>query len=110
VHAFPNALLNDTQLPIQVSDINSLAIDVSWNYAVGDLATTTTDDNGLDAAKLNANVALDMFLSNDQTKAANSTLAEHEVMVWLGKYGSSTDPLGLKKGALLTAEIDQVTL
>jgi hypothetical protein len=110
VHAFPNALLNDTQLPIQVSNLNSLTLNVDWNYAVGNEATTTTDDNSLTTANMNANVALDMFLSVDQTKASNSTLAEHEVMVWLGKYGSSTDPLGNDNPALLTQEVGGVTL
>jgi hypothetical protein len=110
VHAFPNALLNDSQLPLQVSNLNTLTLNVDWTYGVGDLAATTEDNNGLDTAQLNANVALDMFLSDDKDKAQNSTLADREVMVWLGRYGSSTDPLGMGNGAQATQTIDGVTL
>jgi len=94
VHAYPNAKLNDTAFPIQVSNINTLTMDIEWNYAVGDIASTSTDLGALSTANLNANIAVDLFLSDDKIKAENSTLATHEVMVWLGKFGAATQPLG----------------
>jgi len=94
VHAFPNALLNDTSLPIQLGSLTNLTLDVEWTYAIGDVAATTSDDTALNAANLQANAAIDMFLSNDQTQASNSTAATHEVMIWLGQYGNSARPLG----------------
>jgi len=94
VHAFPNALLNDTSLPIQLGSLTNLTLDVKWTYAAGDVAADTSDDAALLAANLQANAAIDMFLSADQTTANSSTLATHEVMIWLGVYGNSARPLG----------------
>jgi len=96
VHAYPNALLNDTSLPIQISNIDTLNLDIQWNYDVGSVASTTMDLNALSSSNLNANIAVDMFFSDDKDKANNSTLATHEVMVWLGKFGAATQPLGFK--------------
>jgi hypothetical protein len=94
VHAFPNALLNDTALPIQLGSLANLTMDIEWTYAVGSVAAKTSDDNALNTASLQANAAVDMFLSDDATKANSSTLATHEVMIWLGVYGDSARPLG----------------
>jgi len=62
VHAFPNAKLN-ASLPVQLSKIATLPLDVSWTYAKGNTAAkagaTVTSD--LVDASLNANVAVDMF-------------------------------------------------
>jgi hypothetical protein len=66
--------------------------------------------DALTAAQLNANVAVDMFLSDDQTKAENSTLATHEIMVWLGQFGPSTKPLGYSATPSLQQQAGGVTL
>jgi len=50
------------------------------------------------AGNLNANAAVDMFLSDDGTKAESSVDATHEVMIWLGRFGPSTIPLGFEWG------------
>jgi hypothetical protein len=94
VHAFPNALLNDTALPMQLSQLTNMTLDVKWTYAVGNLPADTSDDAALANANLQANAAVDMFLSSTASTADNSTLASHEVMIWLGVYGDSARPLG----------------
>jgi hypothetical protein len=110
VHAFPNAKLNDTAFPIQVQNLQSLTLDVQWNYAVGNDPSDTTDLDALTAANLNCNVAVDMFLSEDETKAENSTLASYEVMVWLGRFGPSTQPLGFTTTPALQQQAGGLTL
>lgn len=111
MHAYPNALLNDTALPVQVSTLNNLTIDLQWNYAQTK-AETALDINSLMAGNLNANAAVDMFLSDDKTKAENATEATHEVMIWLGRFGLSTIPLGFTWGEAPkdTVTIDNVQL
>ncbi|KAF2671964.1 concanavalin A-like lectin/glucanase [Microthyrium microscopicum] len=94
VHAFPNALLADTSLPVQLSSLKSLPIDLSWNYDVGSTSTKTLDLNGLLANNLNANVCVDIFLDDDKTEAASPSKASHEIMVWFGQIGLATQPLG----------------
>jgi hypothetical protein len=111
VHAYPNALLNDTALPIQVSTLTNLTVDIQWNYAPNK-NQTALDINSVMAGNLNANAAVDMFLSDDSTKAENSTAATHEVMIWLGRFGLSTIPLGFQWGEAPkdTTTINGVTL
>jgi Glycosyl hydrolase family 12 len=100
VHAFPNALLNDTHLPLKVGDMQSLELDVGYSYAPGDLPVAPAAVNAADltAAGLNANVALDMFYDLDQTIAAKPDKAKIEVMIWLGMFGRSAQPIGYNDG------------
>jgi hypothetical protein len=95
VHAFPNAKLEKV-LPVQVSKIATLPIDVSWTYAKGNVAAQPGSMVAADLANdaLNANVAVDMFLSTNQGDSTDATKATHEVMVWFGKFGSGAQPLG----------------
>jgi len=100
VHAFPNALLNDTHLPMLVSNMQSMVLDVAYSYAPGDVqvAPADTDENALTAAGLNANVALDMFYDKDQATSQDSATASIEVMIWLGMFGNSAQPIGYNGG------------
>lgn len=113
MHAFPNAKLLEsdlTNLPVQVSTMKSLTLDVTWSYAMGNKVTNTTDNAALEAAKVNANVAIDMFAAESQNKSASTTEADYEVMVWLGRWGDSTDPIGLLTGSQGTEVINGTTL
>jgi hypothetical protein len=112
VHAFPNVKLNSTSLPLQLNALAELELDVAWSYAPGDVQIdpATVSQADLDAATLNANVALDMFISAKQDDSMNSQVATVEVMVWLGQYGTSTDPIGFDKGSQMTSTIGGVTL
>jgi len=106
VHAFPNAQLNSSEIPIKVSDLKTLVVDVAWNYAAGSLVSQTTDQDALTNINLNANIAVDMFLDDDKTKAQNSSIASVEVMVWLGHFGDAVQPIGQANGAQDAASIN----
>lgn len=110
VHAFPNAQLNSSALPIQLASLSNLNVDVQWSYSTGNVTNTGgLDESAMTAIGLNANVAVDMFLSSDQTKASNTTAASHEVMVWLGQFGLATQPLGFGDGAADSIQVGGTT-
>jgi hypothetical protein len=110
VHAFPNAQLITAALPLRISQIQSLYVDVDWTYAIGDDAVAVMDTDSLVAGNLNCNVAIDMFFDSNSGKAHNETIASHEVMVWLGQFGLSTQPLGLSSAPADTASVNGTTL
>lgn len=115
VHAFSNIKLDDTkQMPAQLSSISSLALNLEWNYFVGDTPTTTTPDPAaisaaMTAADVNANVAIDMFIDPDSSKSKDTDNAKFEVMVWFGQFGDSTFPVGWQTGPRTTQTINGTT-
>lgn len=96
--------------PIRISDVARVDFEAEWAYGVGDEKPSTTNVAALTAADLNSNVAIDMFLDSDQTKATNTTAAKYEVMIWLGSFGAATQPIGLKEGAVATQDVNGTTL
>jgi hypothetical protein len=111
VHAFPNAKLDvNTTIPIQLSNMSTLALDVAWSYNVGDTPTNSTDSSAISAAGMNANVCVDMFLASDKNKSTSTTDAQFEVMVWLGRYGAATQPIGILQGARDTFTVNGTQL
>ncbi|KEF61504.1 uncharacterized protein A1O9_03071 [Exophiala aquamarina CBS 119918] len=110
VHAFPNIKLDpDDVFPIEIAKVAAIDFAADWAYGVGDVKPNTTNVNDLLAADVNSNVAIDMFLDSDPTKATSSVDAKYEVMVWLGVFGVATEPIGLKQGALKTQAINGTT-
>jgi len=111
VRAFPNALVN-TGLPVKVDDLSSLQVDVQWTYQLGNLKEqiTAIDVAALTKAELNANVCIDMFVAANEADSKITTQADFEVMVWLGKFGASADPLGFTNGKKATKTVDGVDL
>jgi len=63
----------------------------------------------LDGPEPERHVCVDMFLSNDQQQAQDSAKASHEVMVWFGKFGAATQPLGFGSTVALTESINGTT-
>ena len=111
VHAFPNANLHlPNLLPVQLSSLTGLTLDVSWAYDPGNAIQVSTDYDSLAAANVNANVCVDMFLSPDKSNSSSTTASTFEVMVWLGRLGAATDPLGFLEGAQDQREINGTTL
>ncbi|KAF2433275.1 concanavalin A-like lectin/glucanase [Tothia fuscella] len=109
VHAFPNVkLVDNSSIPVTLSEFSGLNIDVKWSYNGGNAASNSTDQSSLRTAGLNANVAVDMFLAADKTKSGSTTDAQHEVMVWLGRWGVSTQPIGYPLGSKDAFAIDGV--
>lgn len=111
MHAFPNAKLNlsDT-LPVQMSTVKNLTLDVSWSYGLGSYVHNSTDNTVLEAAKVNANVAVDMFAAENKEDSTSTTESDYEVMVWFGRWGDATDPIGLKAGSQANQTISGTTL
>lgn len=100
VHAFPNIKVDGDVFPAKLSDIDKIDIDFEWTYAIGNKSAkgskpaTKTDLTDLKDHLLNANVAMDMFMDSDKTKAQDSEDASHEIMVWFAAIGPATQPLG----------------
>lgn len=90
--------------------MSGLTIDVSWAYDAGSTAEATTNYDAVAEAQINANVCVDMFLASDTTDAESTTKSSYEVMVWLGRFGAATDPLGWLNGTQDTREINGTTL
>ncbi|OLN89332.1 Endoglucanase A [Colletotrichum chlorophyti] len=104
VHAFPNIKVDGTILPVPISTLSEVKVDVMWSYGVGNYTTdgdaaTKTDEKALvDDNETNTNVAIDMFLDDDKDSAKDSTKAKYEVMVWLATFGLATQPIGYDQG------------
>jgi hypothetical protein len=110
VHAFPNIKLDDdSTFPVEISKVRAIDFSTEWAYGVGDVVPNTTNVAQLADVGLNANVAIDMFLDSDSSKATSSTQAKYEVMVWLGTFGAATEPIGLKEGVLKTQDVNGTT-
>lgn len=111
VHAFPNAklLLPDT-IPVLLSNLSALTVDIEWTYGLGNYVHNETNNTNMAEAGVNANVAVDMFLANDRNKSASTTDSEYEVMVWFGRWGDATDPIGLFDGSQATHDANGTIL
>ena len=102
MHAFPNAkveiadVVNTTT--VEVGNLSSIPVHISWEYASGNGTGAVEGADALSAASLNANVCFDTFLDSNATLAISTTDSAYEVMIWLGQYGLSTQPIGNTDG------------
>lgn len=111
VHAFPNAMLDLPDIiPLTLSNLSAFTLDVSWTYGLGDYVHNVTDFASMSAAEVNANVCLDMFLAADPSNSTNTTTATYEVMVWLGRWGDASQPIGLAQGPVASQTVNGTTL
>lgn len=115
MHAFPNIKIDEEgTFPIEISQVSNININSEWNYFVGDgdqsaTAPTVLDQAAMDGVLANTNVAIDMFLDPDSSKAINTEEATYEVMVWLATFGPATQPIGLAEGARMVATVNTTT-
>lgn len=109
VHAFPNVLVDGGVFPATVQSLSQIGLDVQWTYGVGNNTASTTDEAALDAATLNANVAVDMFFDSNKFISSNSSKATYEVMVWFADFGSAAQPIGLAAGVVTTETVNGTT-
>ena len=112
VHAFPNIKLNaddETEIPLKISDVGQIAVDVEWYYGTGNGDPTTVDIAALTNVNAATNVAIDMFLDTNEKSSTDPEKAEFEVMVWLAAFGSATEPIGLAEGSKASEVINGVT-
>ena len=111
VHAFANSKLHRPRImPVRLANMSTLGLDVEWSYAVGDKVANKTDSPSFESeASLNANVCVDMFLDPEvlNSDASVTVDSNYEVMVWLGRYGNSTLPIGNAVGVVVTQLINE---
>jgi hypothetical protein len=89
--------------------MKGLNINTNWTYGVGDSEAATNDDATLSAENLNANVCVDMFVDADATSSQSTTTAAYEIMVWLGRWGTATLPIGWLEGERLILTVSDGT-
>ena len=109
MHAFSNIKLDTNTFPVEISKVSALNFETEWYYGVGDERPEAVDVAALSGVELDANVAVDMFVDSDPSKAVDTTQAKYEVMIWLGQYGASTQQIGLKEGAVATQVVNGTT-
>lgn len=104
VHAFSNVMIDDG-LPISLEKIQHLNVDFHWTYGVGNTPAEATNEAELTAASVNTNVAIDMFMSQEE-KVKDSADYTHEVMVWFAKFGPAAYVIGQDDGIVATKEVN----
>lgn len=109
MHAFSNIKVDGNVFPVGLKSVSQIDIDMKWTMRT-DNDTGPTDEAALTAAKVNANVAIDMFMDSDKTKAEDSVKAKYEVMVWFAAYGDTTHTVGQSNGAVTTLAVNGTTL
>ncbi|PHH62840.1 hypothetical protein CDD81_6640 [Ophiocordyceps australis] len=106
VHAFPNIKIDGGALPAVLQKINAIKVDMAWSMRLDNKTDTATDVDELLQANVNSNVAIDMFLDRDKSKAQDSEEAKFEVMVWFAAIGPATFAIGQQDGAVSKKSID----
>ncbi|KAL1855023.1 hypothetical protein Plec18167_004526 [Paecilomyces lecythidis] len=106
VHAFPNAEIGDDTLPVLMSDVSHLMLDLEWTYGVGNDTAATTDTSQLTQNSVQTNVAMDMFFDSDKDSSKNSEKAKCEVMIWFATFGEAAQAIGFKDGAVTQKTLD----
>lgn len=96
-------------MPIQISAVKNIDVDIEWYYGTGSTLPTTVDITAMTQVDAATNVAIDMFLDNDKEKSTDPEKAQFEVMVWLAAFGAATQPIGLAEGSKATETINGVT-
>ena len=99
VHAFSNIKVDGDVFPVGLKSVKQIDIDMQWTMRT-DNDTGPTDEVALKAATVNSNVAVDMFIDGDKSKAEDSTKAKYEVMVWfaaLWRLGPNRRPRGRRR-------------
>lgn len=97
-HAFPQATLQDTALPITLLDLGALELVFSWTMGIGDEAAPSTSVRRLESQAVNATVALDLFLDADPVIAGQGGKAAFEMLILFASYGLQ-DPIGFGNGS-----------
>lgn len=109
MHGYPNIEVSDG-LPLTLSDLNSLNVDLAWTYALGNTPKDTSDTPEFDSVALNTNVAIDMFFDSAKENATNSSIAKYEIMVWFAHYGDAAQTIGNASGIVDTKIVNTTTL
>ncbi|PHH87320.1 hypothetical protein CDD83_9029 [Cordyceps sp. RAO-2017] len=106
VHAFPNIKVEGDVLPAKLDSVKQMNIDMQWIMRLDNKTDAPTDVDELQTGNVNSNVAIDMFMDSDKSKAADSERAAYEVMVWFAAVGPATFAIGQKKGPIMSKILD----
>ncbi|KAK4175519.1 concanavalin A-like lectin/glucanase domain-containing protein [Triangularia setosa] len=95
VHSYPHVKLTAPVLPVTLSNISAMHLTSKWSMGVGSTPAPrlSVDTKGLADLDVTANVAFDMFADRSAEKSVKETMAETEIMIWLGRFGHA-QPLG----------------
>ncbi|KAJ4017666.1 hypothetical protein NW766_003732 [Fusarium irregulare] len=110
VHSFPYVRFNHPDLPMRLSDLESIRLATKWMYTPGSSSQITRDFDQktwqenkakLGSEGVQANAAWDFFLDDDRNRTLYPQVASVEFMVWLGRVG---DPwwLGRQNDSILS--------
>ncbi|KAF4972604.1 hypothetical protein FSARC_877 [Fusarium sarcochroum] len=110
VHSFPYVRFNHEDLPMRLSDLESIRLSTDWIYTPGspsklprDFSSSVWASNKakLESEGVQANAAWDFFLDDDRNRTLYPQVAAIEFMVWLGRVG---DPwwLGRENNTILS--------
>ncbi|KAI7772468.1 hypothetical protein LZL87_007829 [Fusarium oxysporum] len=110
VHSFPYVRFNNPNLPVRLSDLESIRLSTDWIYTPGSPEQIPNDFSNevwaknkveLEGEGVQANAAWDFFLDDDRNRTLYPQVAAVEFMVWLGRVG---DPwwLGRQNDSILS--------
>ncbi|CVL11715.1 uncharacterized protein FPRN_14909 [Fusarium proliferatum] len=110
VHSFPYVRFNNPNLPVRLSDLESIRLSTDWIYTPGSPSKIPDDFSNevwgknkaaLEGDGVQANAAWDFFLDDDRNRTLYPQVAAVEFMVWLGRVG---DPwwLGRQNDSILS--------
>ncbi|KAK0630912.1 concanavalin A-like lectin/glucanase domain-containing protein [Bombardia bombarda] len=97
VHSYPHVKLTAPALPVSLSNISALLLSAKWSMGPGSTPrpALSVDSLGLAERSTTANVAFDLFADRNAANAQNETMADTEIMIWVGNYGNA-QPLGFE--------------
>ncbi|CAP68354.1 uncharacterized protein PODANS_7_3370 [Podospora anserina S mat+] len=95
VHSYPHVKLTAPALPVTLSNISAMHLTGKWSMGAGSTPAPrlSVDTSALADLDVTANVAFDMFADRNADKSVKETMAETEIMIWLGRFGHA-QPLG----------------
>jgi hypothetical protein len=110
VHSFPYVRFNNPNLPVRLSDLESIRLSTDWIYTPGSPSKIPDEFSNevwaknkaeLEGEGVQANAAWDFFLDDDRNRTLYPQVAAVEFMVWLGRVG---DPwwLGRQNDSILS--------
>ncbi|KAF7192797.1 Endoglucanase cel12A [Pseudocercospora fuligena] len=100
VHAYPNVEFRSDRLPLRLGDLLSLNVSASWAFGPATFSEAARDPNSpedlayIDSNNVQANVVLDVFADEDQEKSQTPSKQKYEFMVWVGQFGTASQPVG----------------
>lgn len=114
VHGYPHIRLEDSRLPVNVSQLYSLDFKAQWSTYVDGTQRKDGHDQAvaLDTARVQSNVAIDMFLDRTEDDATGFR-PTYEIMIWFW-HCEGVDPVGAasidSNGNQMQYDIDDIRL